>query len=100
VADQLGDPDSVFSFTQRVIACRRGSEDVGLGSYRSLPAPEGVWAFARGTGTVVAVNLSDAQATVEGVSGTVAVSTDRTHEGAVVGGSLTLAPWSGSILEA
>jgi alpha-glucosidase len=98
VADQVGDPDSVFSFTKRVIAARRASEDVGLGAYATLAAPEGVWAFRRGEATVVAVNLSDAQATVDAVSGRVVVSTDRTHEGAVVEGSLTLAPWSGSIV--
>jgi glycosidase len=98
VADQVGDPDSVFSFTKRVIAARRSSEDIGLGAYATLPAPEGVWAFRRGEATVVAVNLSDTEATVDAVGGRVLVSTDRAHEGAVVEGSLTLAPWSGSIV--
>ena len=59
VADQDGDPDSVLAFTRRAIARRAGSDDLALGSYRSLPSPAGTWAFERGGGTVVALNMSD-----------------------------------------
>jgi alpha-glucosidase len=99
-ADQLADPDSVHAFTRRVIARRRANEDLAVGSYRTLPSPNGAWAFARGESTVVAVNLSDAAVTLDEVSGTTAVATDRTLEGTRVEGSLTLAPWSGAIIEA
>ena len=35
-----------------------GSEDLAVGSYRSLPSPEGTWAFARGDARTVVVNMS------------------------------------------
>ena len=53
VADQEGDPDSVLELCRRAIAARRASEDLAVGSYRSLPSPEGTWAYARGDGTTV-----------------------------------------------
>ena len=52
VADQEGDPTSVLEFCRRVIAARRASDDLAVGSYRSLPSPEGTWAYDAGAGTV------------------------------------------------
>ncbi len=98
VADQEDDLDSVLSFCRRAIAARRGSEDLAVGSYRSLPAPEGAWAFARGGSSTVVVNMSDSAVTFDGVRGTVTLSTDRTLEGAAVEGALTLGPWSGLVV--
>jgi len=100
VADQEADPDSVLAFTRRVIARRRANEDVGLGSYRSLGSPEGTWVFGRGEGTTVALNLSDAAQSIDGVRGTVTVATDRAVEGSAVEGSLSLPAWRGVIVEA
>ena len=51
VADQAADADSVLAFTKRAIAARSGNEDLAVGAYASLPAPNGVWAFERGTRT-------------------------------------------------
>ena len=51
------DPDSTLSFTRDLIALRRASPDLRLGAYEELPAPNDVWAWRRGEGTVVAVNL-------------------------------------------
>ena len=48
VADQEGDPTSVLEFCRHVIATRRTSDDLAVGSYRSLPSPEGTWAYRRG----------------------------------------------------
>jgi alpha-glucosidase len=100
VADQEADPDSVLAFTRRAIAGRSGSDDLALGSYRSLPSPEGTWCFARGDHTVVAVNLSDAAQSIAVRAGTVTQSTDRSREGAVVEGTLPLAPWTGVVVSA
>ncbi|HEY3843323.1 MAG TPA: alpha-amylase family glycosyl hydrolase [Acidimicrobiales bacterium] len=100
VADQAGDPDSVLAFTRRAIALRTGSDDLAVGEYRSLPSPEGTWAFARGAQTVVALNLSDTSCQIDGVSGTVALATDRAVEGSTVTGTLTLPPWSGVVVVA
>jgi alpha-glucosidase len=66
VADEQSDPGSILSFTRGLIARRRASEGLRSGSYEQLPAPAGVWAFRRGAATVVAVNLSDEPAMVEG----------------------------------
>jgi alpha-glucosidase len=98
VADQEADPDSVLSLTRRLIAARAASDDLAVGPYRSLTAPDGAWAFARGDATTVVANLSDAPASFEGVVGTVAVATDRGREGSAIEGVLTLPAWSGAVL--
>ena len=98
VADQAGDPDSVLAFTRRAIARRAASDDLALGSYRSLPSPAGTWAFERGGGTVVALNMSDSPQQLEGVAGSIVLATDRTREGAAVADTLTLAAWSGVVV--
>jgi hypothetical protein len=98
VADQEADPDSVLSLTRRVIAARAASEDLAAGPYRSLPAPDGAWAFARGDATTVLANLSSAPAGFEGVTGTVVAATDRAREGSAVEGALTLPAWSAAVL--
>jgi alpha-glucosidase len=76
VAEQREDEGSFLSFCGGLIAQRRASPDLLSGSYETLPAPEGVWAFRRGEQTAVAVNLTDEEVEVLG---------ER------------LAPWEGSI---
>lgn len=98
VADQHDDPDSVLAFTRRAIARRAASDDLAVGPYRSLPSPPGTWAFARGRGTVVALNMSDSGQELGGLAGSIVLATDRALEGSAVGGSLTLAPWSGVVV--
>ena len=98
VADQKADPDSVLSFCRRLIAARIASEDLAVGSYRSLPAPEQAWAFARGDATTVLANMSDGPAIFAGVTGTVTVATQRALAGSVAEGALTLPAWSGAVV--
>ena len=100
VADQEADPDSVLELCRRAIAARATSEDLAVGAYRSLPSPEGTWAFARGEGTTVLLNMSDAPATFDAGPGTVTVATTRALEGSGVEGSLSLPPWSGAVVAA
>jgi alpha-glucosidase len=100
VADQEGDPSSVLEHCRRVIAARRASEDLSFGSYRSLPSADGAWAYARGTGTVVLLNLSDAAVVFEGVRGRVVVATDAGLDGSAVAGQLSVGPWSGAVVAA
>ena len=76
VAEQREDEGSFLSFCSGLIAQRRASRDLLTGSYETLPAPDGVWAFRRGEQTAVAVNLTDEEVEVLG---------ER------------LAPWQGSI---
>jgi alpha-glucosidase len=98
VADQEADPGSVLAFTRRAIACRTASDDLVVGSYRSLPSPEGTWAFARGDRTTVVLNMSESPQDLSPLEGSVTFSTDRSREGTVVEGTLTMAPWSGAVI--
>jgi alpha-glucosidase len=97
VADQEGDAGSVLEFCRRVIAARRASDDLAVGDYRSLPSSEHSWAYARGEGTTVVLNMSDAPESFEGVHGVVTVSTDAGLEGSSLEGGLTLPAWSGAV---
>ena len=96
VADQEGDPDSVLELCRRTIAARQASEDLAVGSYRSLPSPEGTWAYARRRRRHRAAQHVDGDpVTFDDVAGTVAVSTEHGLEGSSVEGALTLPPWGG-----
>ena len=97
MADQEGDPHSVLELVRRAIAARRDSEDLAVGTYRSLDSPEGTWAWARGERTTVLLNMSEADATFA-LAGTVTVSTDPGLEGTAVEGPLTLSAWSGAVV--
>ena len=99
VAAQHDDADSTLHFTRDAIALRRSEADLTRGAYASLPAPDGVWAYRRGDGYVVGLNLSGAEASVEGVDGTIAIATDRGRDGEAVSGALTLPPWQGAVVK-
>ncbi len=99
VADQAADPDSVLSFTRRAIARRTGNKDLAVGSYRSLNSPAHTWVFQRGERTVVALNMSGVAAMITGLTGSITLATDRARERAALDGPLTLAPWSGVVVE-
>jgi alpha-glucosidase len=98
VEAQRGDPESYLTLVRDLIALRRESGGLRGGAYRTLPSPEGSWAWRRGEGLAVAVNLSDAEVVVEGVEGEIAISTARERDGERVGGRLRLAPWSGAVV--
>jgi hypothetical protein len=80
------------------VALRRRSRDLRAGAYVSLPAPEGVWAWRRGERAAVALNLSEEERVVEGMTGAVALATPREREGERVAGRLRLGPWEGALL--
>jgi alpha-glucosidase len=98
VAAQREDPGSTLHLVRDLIALRRERPDLRAGAYATLPAPEGAWAYRRGDGTAVALNLSDAPVTVQGLSGRVLVGTARDREGASVDGALELGPWEAAVL--
>jgi alpha-glucosidase len=98
VAEQEGDPTSVLELCRRAIAARAASDDLAVGTYRSLASPGGTWAYARGEGTAVLLNMSDTPATFDGVGGTVTVGTEHTLEGSSIEGALSLGPWSGAVV--
>jgi alpha-glucosidase len=98
VADQHDDPGSVLRFTRNLLALRRSSADLASGGRAALPAPAGVWAWRRGEHTVVAVNLSDGERVVDGMSGAVLISSAGSRDGEPVKGALTLAAWEAAIV--
>jgi alpha-glucosidase len=99
VAAQREDPGSVLHLVRDLIALRRRQPDLRSGSYEALPAPAGAWAWRRGERFAVALNLSDAEATVDGLAGRVAVATDRARDGEEVGGALRLGAHEGVVVE-
>jgi len=99
VTAQREDPDSVLALCRELIAFRRARPEFSGGDYVSLPAPEGVWAWARGPHHVVVLNMSPGEAGLDGVDGTVRVCTQRARAHEVVPGPLRLAPFQGMIIE-
>jgi len=99
VAAQREDPGSTLHFTRDLIALRREAADLRSGAYAPLPAPAGVWAYRRGDGHAVVLNLSGAEATIDGLAGTVALATDRARDGEALEGALTLAPSQGAVVK-
>jgi alpha-glucosidase len=99
VQDQRHDPDSILAFTRRTIGRRAGSEDLAVGTYRSLPSPDGTWVYERGQRTVVALNMAESERDLGDVAGSIVLATEREREGTAVDGGLAMAPWSGVVLE-
>ena len=99
VAAQREDPVSTLHLVRDLIALRRDRADLRSGAYTSLPAPDGAWAWRRGDGLAVALNLAGADAPVAGLEGRIVLATDRARDGEAVGGDLTLGPWQGVIVE-
>jgi alpha-glucosidase len=98
VADQRRDPGSVLNLVRDTIALRRASADLRTGAYAQLEAPEGAWAYRRGEGPVVALDLSDRPVLVAGVAGRVAIATDRARDGEAVSEEVELGPWEGLVV--
>ena len=99
VAAQRDDPGSTLHLVRDLIALRKSSRDLVDGAYETLAAPEGAWAWRRGDGFAVAVNLSDADVTVGGMGGRVAIGTDRRRDGEAVGDALRLGPYEAVVVE-
>jgi alpha-glucosidase len=97
VETQRADPESVLTFLRALIALRRQESDLRAGSYRALPAPEGVWAWSRGDRHFVALNMTDEAVTVTDIDGSLRLGTAGSRAGELIEGRLTLDPWEGVI---
>ena len=96
VEAQEADPRSMLSLHRRLLALRRSSDDLAAGAYATLAAGPAVLAYRRGSGTVVALNLTGAPATAE-VSGEVVLTTELDgREGERADGCAGAAPRRGS----
>ncbi len=98
VADQRGDPDSMLALCRDLIGLRAAVPDLRVGAYETLPAGDGLWSWRRGDRIVVALNLADAGARLDGVTGIIRIGTRRVRDGERVDGVLTLGPWEGAIV--
>jgi alpha-glucosidase len=97
VAAQREDPDSPLQLVRDLIALRRAEADLRTGAYAETLVDGGLWAFRRGDGFLVALNLGSEEAAVE-AAGTIAIATRRERDGERVEGTLTLAPGEGAIV--
>jgi alpha-glucosidase len=97
VESQGSDPTSVLALARRLIALRRHEADLRAGSYRSLSAPEGVWAWSRGDRHFVVLNMSEEPAIVPGLTGSLVLNTEGARVDDPVVGTLVLGPWEGVI---
>src|SRR6266566_3844045 len=88
---QRGDPNSILNLTHDLIALRK-HRLILLGAYEPVDAPEGVWAFRREGGALVALNLGNEDAALDGVHGAVLIASDRARDEEMVDGVLELGP--------
>lgn len=96
VAAQREDPGSVLHLCRDLIALRRSRRDLQDGVYETLESPEGAWVYRRGSGTTVALNMSDSAMRL-GLPGEILLATDRTTGGEDADG-LQLGPWEAAVL--
>jgi hypothetical protein len=70
------------------------------GAYEPVDAPEGVWAFRREGGALVALNLGDDDPALAGVHGAILIASDRARDEEIVDGVLELGPLEAAIVAA
>ena len=99
VAAQRDDPGSVLHLVRDLIALRKRHAELTTGSYATLPAPDGAWAWRRGERFAVALNLSAAE--VESRASTAAWrwATDRARDGEALAGGVRLQPYEAVIVD-
>ena len=78
----------MLTLTRDLIALRRQHADLHAGSYATLAAPDGVWAWRRGSRFVVVLNLSESDADLDDVTGRISIATDRARDGEALSGAL------------
>ena len=99
VEDQRSDPRSMLSLTKDLIALRKRTPELLSGNFRSIAAPDGMWAWQRGDRVIVLLNMSDGAPRLQGVEGRILADSLCRRRGEVVGGALDLGPWEGVVLE-
>jgi len=99
VEDQRGDPASMLRLARDLIALRRQTPDLSVGSYAAVPVPAGVWSWRRGERHLVVVNCSERDVALDDVQGLVRIGTDRARDGETLRGTLRLLGWEGVVAE-
>jgi alpha-glucosidase len=98
VAEQRADPGSILSFTRSLIALRRRRWDLAHGTYETLPAPDGTWAYRRGAATVVVLSF-DERESVPCPAGRVLAATEPGLVGSEVADRLDLGAWQAAVID-
>jgi len=99
VEAQHADAGSILMLTRDLISLRKQHADLCTGSYETVAAPDGAWAWRRGSRFVVVVNLADEACELAGCSGRVRVATDRTRDNESISGPVGVAAWEGLVIE-
>lgn len=99
VAEQLADPNSILNLCQAIIALRRQESDFQVGEYKQLKTTPSLWAWQRGEGFTVVINMSNHHQEMTQLDGTIKLATNQQRNGESVDGLLHLAPWEGVIVE-
>jgi len=102
-SSQDGDPDSLLNLYRRAIWLRKRTPALLCGEYEELDSPAQTWLFARETmgepAAFVALNTSSSAVDVQvPAQGHIVLSTERSHEGAPVSGTLALPPLGAAIV--
>ena len=99
VEQQQADPGSILLLARDLIALRRQNPELQTGRYTTMAAPDGVWAWRRGGGVAVVLNMSDRALTLERTRGHVSIGTDRARDGQAFDDRLTLRGWEGVVAQ-
>ncbi|MGH2749482.1 MAG: alpha-amylase family glycosyl hydrolase [Actinomycetota bacterium] len=75
VAAQRDQTNSHLNYTRHLIRARKDVPGLARGTYEEIESAVGTWVFRRGDATVVALNFTDEMLTIEGVEGTVRLTT-------------------------
>lgn len=102
VAEQEADPRSPLHLTRELIEWRRRHPEVRAPGPRPVRVDEaaGTLVVEHAGGTLLACNFSDAERTLDGVRGRVALSSARAREDRPLTGPLTLAPYEAALITA
>ena len=98
VEDQRGDAGSTLHLARRLIGLRRSEPDLHAGGYRSIDAGSGVWAYQRGKRMVVVAGMTDREASLNGIDGTVVAATNPDRIGEQVAGSVPVRGWEALVV--
>ena len=99
VEAQRADPGSVLALARDLIALRRRRAELQTGAYQTVTAPAGVWAWLRGTHTMVVLNMSEAAVTLQAPPGHVHIGTDRRRDGEAIIDTVSLCGWEGVVAQ-
>ena len=99
VESQWDDLGSMLVLARDAIALRRTTPDLRTGRYDTVPSPDSMWAWRRGTSHLVVLNLCDDSAELGPVRGRILLGSDRGRDGSVIEGALALGAWEAVVVE-